>query len=152
MRQIVIHEPVWNGGSPYLSVRVDKLQNIHNFIRCDYEDRSGVLMYPYAFYINDEDAKKLDVHTEKWGKAYRLYINDLEKVSFYCTIGWDGGEMNEGEVSYQRASYTDLLEAVQESLEKYKARNPYFVCASMETTKGNHSVDFTSIIRTELNL
>lgn len=87
------------------------------------------------------------MYNERWGKAYRLYLGDLEKVYFYFTIAWDGDKgMNEGEITHSRLTYEDMAEDIEYYLEEHKGREAYLECCSMETSKKTHIVDLTDTI------
>lgn len=148
MNKITIHEPVWNGGNPYFSIRTDRVNDKHIFVVCDYSDKYGNLKYPHAFYCNGDTIRKTEKHKERWGIAYRLFLDTLENVYFYFTITWDGCDgMDDGSVTHLRYNYQDMMESIGEYLEQYKSRSAYLECCSMETSNGSHVVDLTNNAR-----
>jgi hypothetical protein len=147
MNKIMMNEPVRNGGDSYFSVRTDRITDKNVFIECGSKDKRGNLEFPYAFYANGDEVKTQRVYNERWGKAYRLYLGDLEKVYFYFTIAWDGDKgMNEGEITHSRLTYEDMAEDIEYYLEEHKGREAYLECCSMETSKKTHIVDLTDTI------
>lgn len=151
MNRIQMNEPVWNGGDSYFSIRTDRITDKHVFINCDYKDKRGNVEFPYAFYADSDAIKTQKVYTERWGKAYRLYLGELEKVYFYFTIAWDGyGEEGEGEFTSFRPTYEDMVESIEYYLDKYKDREAYLECCSMETSKKTHVVDLTGYVKGKL--
>ncbi len=138
----MMHEPVWNGGDSYFMVRTDRVTDQHVFIECDYKDRHGDKAFPYAFYTNGDEIKTQKVYQERWGKAYRLYLGDLERVYFYFTVAWDGyDEESEGEITHSRPSFKDMVESIEYYLDKYKDRDAHLECCSMETSAKTHIVN-----------
>ena len=134
---IVMHEPVWNGGDPYFSIRTDRVEK-DTFIRCDYTKRDKSLAYPNPFWIDGKIVKQGAVFSESWGKAYRVHLSELERLTFWFTIAWEGEE--EGEFSYSSPSFQDTCEAVKEYLAEYKEREAFLRCASAESITFSHNI------------
>ena len=65
----------------------------------------------------------------------------IKQDLYMATISWDGyvdedgkyHEDTEGEQMIARHSIDDLLEGIEEYMDKFKARSPYLECASIET-------------------
>jgi len=143
-----MHEPVWNGGNPYFSIRTDRVDN-HLFIRCDYKDRYGNLKYPNAFHGFGDEIRGTKIYKERWGKAYRVYLSELEEVFFHFTIAWDGYDgKHQGEITHIRTSYEDMVESIDEYLQELSKRDAYLECCSMEA--GYHVVDLTNKVTNTL--
>lgn len=146
MNRIKMNEPVWNGGDSYFSIRTDRINDKHVFIECDYRDKQGNVQFPYAFYCDGDEVKTQKIYKERWGNAYRLYLGDLERVYYYFTIAWDWDGTDEGEVTYSRLTYKDMVESIQYYLDKYEERGAYLECCSMETSEKSHVVELTNYV------
>lgn len=146
MKAINIHTPVWNGGNPYLSVRKDRIVKGVNFVETDYTNKHGQRTFPHIYYLPSSYCQ--EVHTEKWGKAYHAHLNDLEKVTFFFTVSWDGE--NEGEFTSSRLTFDDLVEGIKDYLNKWEGRGAYLECCSLETTNKTHYVDLTNFVKGKL--
>ncbi len=144
MNRIKMNEPVWNGGDSYFMIRADRISDKHVFIECDYKDKRGNKVFPYAFYTDGDEVKEQKVYQEKWGKAYRLYLGDLEKVFFYFTIAWEGED--EGSITYSRYTFKDMVEDIDHYLTKYKDRGAYLELCAMETSKKTHVVNLMDYV------
>ena len=146
MKAINIHTPVWNGGNPYLSVRKDRIVKGVNFVETDYQNKHGQRTFPHIYYLPSSYCT--EVHTEKWGEAYHAHLNDLEKVTFFFTVAWDGGD--EGEFTSSRLTFDDLVEGIKDYLNKWEGRGAYLECCSLETTKKSHYVNLTNFVKGKL--
>ena len=147
MKAINIHEPVWNGGNPYLSVKTDRISKGSNFVESDYKNKHGERTFPHIYYLPSSYCK--EVHNERWGEAYHIYLNDLETVRFWFTIAWDGE--NEGEFTSNRPTYEYMVAGIKEYLNKWSKRSAYLECCSLETAKKTHYVDLTSYVKEKLS-
>ena len=143
MNRIAMKKPVWNGGDSYFSIRVDKITDRHVFIECDYKDKKGNEVFPYAFYTDGDILREEEAYREKWGEAYRVYLRNAEKVFFFFTIAWDE---EDGEYTSNRPTFKDMRTAINHYLDKWRGRGAYLECCSMETSKKTHVVDLKEYV------
>lgn len=149
MNRILINEPVWNGGRPYVSIKKSKITDTHVFVECDYKDKNGSRTFPHIYYMNGDEIRQKKVHTERWGKAYHLEFGEMETVRFWFTIGWDGEE--EGEYTTNRPTYDLMVEGIKDYLIKWRERDAYLVSCAMETSKKTHSNNLTDLVKQKIN-
>ena len=149
MKTIKINEPVWNGGNTYLSVRTDRVKEGVNYIECLYPGEFKPRMFPKIYYLPSSYCKK--VYKERWGQAYRAYLNELETVSFCFIIEWEGyGDEPDKEYKTSRNNFDDMLEGIKQYLNRWEGRGAELACCWMETSKKTHAVDLTEHIKPSL--
>ena len=145
-KPILIHEPVWNGGRPYLSVKTDRISKGPNFVECDYTNKHGDRTFPLIYYIPSTYCDK--VYNEKWGKAYHVYLNELETCQFWFTIRWDG--KFEGEKTSNRPRLHQMIEGISDYLIEWRERDAYLDCCSLQTSDKTYYVSLTDYAKKEL--
>ena len=69
-------------------------------------------------------------------------------INYFFTIGWEGNDMD-GEQSFKRGSYEQMLEGITEYLDKYSDRNAFLVCCALEDKE---ATNLTNQAKKDLNL
>ena len=147
MKPIVIHEPVWNGGRTKVSIKESRIHPGNNFLVCDYRNKNGDRTFPHVYYLPSSYCTT--IHTERWGKAYHVYLDDLETVAFWFTVAWTGEA--DGEYSTSRYTFDDMVEGIKDYLNKWDGRGAWLECCSLETSNKSHHVDLTGFVKAILD-
>lgn len=74
-------------------------------------------------------------------------------ANFFFTIGWEGNGQD-GEVTFARGTYDQMLDGIEEKLDDYSNREPFLVCASKETggRESRSAENLTTKAKIDLNL
>jgi len=75
---LVIREPIWNGGNPAISVRVDRVRT-NPTIRISYQDIMGNTVHPGRFRL-PKNIRDYPIKQYRWGKAYLIPVMNLRKI------------------------------------------------------------------------
>jgi len=74
-------------------------------------------------------------------------------TNYFFTIGWEGNG-DDGEVTFARGTYQQMLDGVTEYLDKYSHREAFLACCAKESGYRNERVteDLTDRAKTDLNI
>ena len=74
-------------------------------------------------------------------------------TNYFFALGWEGNG-DDGEITFARGTYEQMLDGITENLNRYKYRDAFLVCASKETggREERSGESLTDRAKTDLNL
>jgi hypothetical protein len=80
---IVIHEPIWDGGRRKLGVAKYKIKGEFTYLKTDYLNAKGELVYPYIYKIESKKALKYPTQKLRGGVVvHKIPIEDLTEIKY----------------------------------------------------------------------